>query len=307
MTDDHSSGAPDLPIVDQHPQKIQADAVAIDPTLTGDEGWVDMSVQFLATRETIGTEHAVLGYTTMPPGARHEPHRHPNAEEIVFLTHGEGLYLVGDVLVRWDPGTSQRPGSARPTASGTPRPPRRPGWSGPTAARRAWPRPATRSRTSTLATRASRQKGSTTVRPMSAARARMPRTALKAALDASFERRRWKMAAAIIRHDEASGSERGQPRRDAGDPGHDQGDATKDLEPADRTQVGRRHDFDPGLARVGDGTAGTPGVHRACRDEREAEHDLEDQEGGIHDEDPLVSLTGSYIITHEIFGNSTLI
>lgn len=104
MSIDRGSWAPDLSIVDQHPQKTRADAVMVDPTLTGDDGWVDMSVQFLATRQTIGTEHAVLGYTTMPPGARHETHRHPNAEEIVFLTHGEGLYLVGDVLVRMGPG-----------------------------------------------------------------------------------------------------------------------------------------------------------------------------------------------------------
>ena len=104
MSDDRGLSASDLPIVDQHPQKIRADAVAVDRTLTDDDGWVDMSVQFLATRQSIGTEHAVLGYTTMPPGSRHEPHRHPNAEVIVFLTHGEGLYLVGDVLVRLGPG-----------------------------------------------------------------------------------------------------------------------------------------------------------------------------------------------------------
>jgi quercetin dioxygenase-like cupin family protein len=94
----------DLPIVDDHPQKIRVDDVAVDGSLGTADGWVNMAVQFLVTKDTVGSEHAVLGYTTMPPGARHEIHRHPHAEEIVFLTAGEGLYLLGETLVRMRPG-----------------------------------------------------------------------------------------------------------------------------------------------------------------------------------------------------------
>lgn len=93
-----------MPVVDEHPQKVSVDQVAPDASLAAKDGWVEMAVQFLVTKDTVGSQHAVLGYTTMPPGSRHEIHRHPHAEEIVFLTAGEGLYLVGDTLVRMRPG-----------------------------------------------------------------------------------------------------------------------------------------------------------------------------------------------------------
>jgi quercetin dioxygenase-like cupin family protein len=94
----------DLPVLDEHPRKVRVDQVAADASLDASDGWVGMAVQFLVTRQAVGSEHSVFGITTMPPGARHDVHRHPRAEEIVYLTRGEGLYRVGDVYVRMRPG-----------------------------------------------------------------------------------------------------------------------------------------------------------------------------------------------------------
>lgn len=90
----------DVPIVDDHPQKVRVDRVAADPTLAAASGWVDMAVQWIVTRETVGADRTVFGITTFPPGARHDVHRHPHAEEVEYLVEGEGLARVGDVEVR---------------------------------------------------------------------------------------------------------------------------------------------------------------------------------------------------------------
>lgn len=90
----------DHPVVDEHPQKVRVADVQPDQTLSAGEGWVNMAVQWVITRATAGAERTVFGITTMPPGARHDIHRHPNAEEVEYLVEGEGLARVGDVDVR---------------------------------------------------------------------------------------------------------------------------------------------------------------------------------------------------------------
>jgi quercetin dioxygenase-like cupin family protein len=90
----------DVPIVDDHPQKVRVDDVTIDPNLSADAGWVNMAVQWIVTRDTVGSERTVFGVTTLPPGAHHDIHRHPNAEEVEYLVEGEGLARVGNVNVR---------------------------------------------------------------------------------------------------------------------------------------------------------------------------------------------------------------
>jgi quercetin dioxygenase-like cupin family protein len=94
----------DVPIVDDHPQKVRVDDVTIDPNLSADAGWVNMAVQWIVTRDTVGSERTVFGVTTFPPGARHDVHRHPNAEEVFYLVEGGGLARVGNVNVRVRPG-----------------------------------------------------------------------------------------------------------------------------------------------------------------------------------------------------------
>lgn len=65
--------------------------------LRADEGWVDMRVQFLVDKARAGSEHFLLGWTVMPPGARHERHRHPHAEEFFIVLSGHGLvYTDGE-------------------------------------------------------------------------------------------------------------------------------------------------------------------------------------------------------------------
>ena len=76
--------------------------VAIDdvnpvPNLGPDQGWVGMTVQFLIDKMNGGSEHVVFGRARFAPGrSTHQWHRHPNAEEFVYMTRGEGIVLDGD-------------------------------------------------------------------------------------------------------------------------------------------------------------------------------------------------------------------
>jgi quercetin dioxygenase-like cupin family protein len=89
----------DRPVVEHHPRKTSLDSVATPPAQrpeAGRPGWVEMDVRWLVTRETVGSEQSVFGVTYFPPGARHEVHRHENAEEVEYLIAGEGIARVGD-------------------------------------------------------------------------------------------------------------------------------------------------------------------------------------------------------------------
>jgi quercetin dioxygenase-like cupin family protein len=90
-------------VVSAHPLKRSLAEVPIDPSLRPTEGWGDetagMAVQWIVTDETVGAEHHVVGLTVFRAGARHRPHRHPNAEEAQYLIKGQGLALVGDVEI----------------------------------------------------------------------------------------------------------------------------------------------------------------------------------------------------------------
>src|SRR3982074_1357663 len=91
-------------VVDSHPQKLRVPDVA--PTLSrrAREGGMNREVEWVITRERGGAEKSVFGITTFPPNARHDIHRHGNAEEIEYLIEGQGLARVGDVDVRMSPG-----------------------------------------------------------------------------------------------------------------------------------------------------------------------------------------------------------
>lgn len=74
-----------------------ATTAPIAGNLTPDEGWVNMRVQFLIDQAQAGAEKMVAGRTVLPPGgASHEWHRHPNAEEFVYVVRGEGVVLNDD-------------------------------------------------------------------------------------------------------------------------------------------------------------------------------------------------------------------
>jgi quercetin dioxygenase-like cupin family protein len=88
-------------VVNEHPMKRSLDEVPVDDSLRPAAGWGDetapMAVQWIVTDRTVGAEHHVVGLTVFQPGARHRPHRHPNAEEAQYLIKGQGLARVGDV------------------------------------------------------------------------------------------------------------------------------------------------------------------------------------------------------------------
>lgn len=87
----------------KHPQKVNVDQIAADD-MDPEKGWLNMAVQWIVTRATVGSEKTVFGITTFPPGARHDIHHHPHAEEVEYLVEGEGLARVGDIDVRMGSG-----------------------------------------------------------------------------------------------------------------------------------------------------------------------------------------------------------
>lgn len=61
------------------------------------DGWINMQVQFLIDQKSAGSDKLVVGYTVLPPGARHEKHRHPHADEFLVVLKGSGyIYTDGD-------------------------------------------------------------------------------------------------------------------------------------------------------------------------------------------------------------------
>ena len=87
-----------------HPMKVHLDTFAPDGTLRAEDGWVNMNVKFLITRETVHAERTVFGVTVFPPGAMHDIHRHPNAEETEYIVEGHGIARVGADDVEMGPG-----------------------------------------------------------------------------------------------------------------------------------------------------------------------------------------------------------
>jgi quercetin dioxygenase-like cupin family protein len=82
--------------VSAHPKKVTVEQFNADATLRAEDGWVDMNVKWLITSESVGSRMTVFGITIFPPGARHEIHRHPHAEETEYIIEGHGIARVGD-------------------------------------------------------------------------------------------------------------------------------------------------------------------------------------------------------------------
>lgn len=70
--------------------RVSRHDVPVEGGLRSDEGWVDMRVQFLVDALGAGSEDLLLGWTVLPPGARHDRHRHPNADEFFIVLSGQG-------------------------------------------------------------------------------------------------------------------------------------------------------------------------------------------------------------------------
>jgi quercetin dioxygenase-like cupin family protein len=69
--------------------------VPLEPDLREEDGWVRMQVQF-AVGERTGSDRLLLGRTVLPPGARHDPHRHPHCDEFLFVVRGHGMVYTDD-------------------------------------------------------------------------------------------------------------------------------------------------------------------------------------------------------------------
>jgi quercetin dioxygenase-like cupin family protein len=77
------------------PYRTTIDRVPLQQGLREDEGWVDMRVQFLIDAKA-GSDELVVGRTVLPPGARHEKHRHPNCDEFLVVLGGRGEIYTND-------------------------------------------------------------------------------------------------------------------------------------------------------------------------------------------------------------------
>jgi uncharacterized RmlC-like cupin family protein len=92
------SGDSDRAVIDDHPNKVSVDAFVGGeaPAPEADKpGWNNMDVRWLITRDTVGASQSVFGVTYFPPGAKHDVHRHENAEEVEYLIAGSGIARVG--------------------------------------------------------------------------------------------------------------------------------------------------------------------------------------------------------------------
>lgn len=76
--------------------RISRHDVPLEPDLREEEGWVNMQVQFLVGQMSAGSDNFLLGWTVLPPGARHDRHRHPNADEFFIVLSGEGMIYTDE-------------------------------------------------------------------------------------------------------------------------------------------------------------------------------------------------------------------
>jgi quercetin dioxygenase-like cupin family protein len=72
-----------------------------------DQGWRKMDIRFLISDRSGGAKECCFWRTVFPPGAAHEKHIHPNAEEILYVLRGRGGGGAGDEEHEVGPGTAQ--------------------------------------------------------------------------------------------------------------------------------------------------------------------------------------------------------
>ena len=63
--------------------------------LSEEDGWINMQVQFLINQKMGGSDQLVFGYTVLPPGSRHDKHRHFHCDEFLLVLKGHG-YIYTD-------------------------------------------------------------------------------------------------------------------------------------------------------------------------------------------------------------------
>lgn len=84
-------------------RKISWEEVKPDASLKEKDGWVNMILRWIVTKDT-GSKHVTFGSTIFPPGASHELHTHPNAEEVLYVLEGKGIAISGKEKFEINPG-----------------------------------------------------------------------------------------------------------------------------------------------------------------------------------------------------------
>jgi quercetin dioxygenase-like cupin family protein len=69
--------------------------IPLEENLSEDDGWINMQVQFLINQHNAGSDKLVFGYTVLPPGSRHDKHRHFHCDEFLLVLKGHG-YIYTD-------------------------------------------------------------------------------------------------------------------------------------------------------------------------------------------------------------------
>ncbi len=78
------------------PYRTSLGEVPLVGGLPRDEGWIDMQVQFLIDAAGAGSDDFLLGWTVLPPGARHDRHLHRHADEFFIVLQGSGRIYTDD-------------------------------------------------------------------------------------------------------------------------------------------------------------------------------------------------------------------
>ena len=78
------------------PYRTRIRDVPLAGGLREEQGWVDMQVQFLIDAGAASSEKLVVGRTVIPPGGRHDRHRHPNADEFLIVLGGSGRIYTNE-------------------------------------------------------------------------------------------------------------------------------------------------------------------------------------------------------------------
>ncbi|HZV49676.1 MAG TPA: cupin domain-containing protein [Candidatus Dormibacteraeota bacterium] len=69
------------------PLLVHVDEVPSAP-VRDEEGWHGLDIRFLVGEERGGVRSACLFRTLFPAGAAHRPHRHPRADEVLYVVRG---------------------------------------------------------------------------------------------------------------------------------------------------------------------------------------------------------------------------
>lgn len=75
--------------------KVNIESIEPDKSLKENEGWVNMNLRWVIDEKRMGSEFGALGYTIFPPGGKHAPHTHDNAEEYIMVVKGHGISSSG--------------------------------------------------------------------------------------------------------------------------------------------------------------------------------------------------------------------